>query len=348
MSKKPVLVLKIGTAAITHNNGELHEEVLQKICQQVSVLQTKYNIILVSSGAVGAGRKYLNFFSGKLIEKKAAAAIGNPILIQKYREFLSSCGIAVAQALCERHHFSNRDQFLRLKGTFEELWKNNIIPIVNENDVISDRQLKFSDNDEMATLLAAGFDADKLLFGSSVEGLLNGDQLVKKIEDFDEKIFQLAHKGTSEFGLGGMISKLHCAKLATNLGTHVVIFNVKKTDNILRAEQYETGTFCLAKTCNISAHRKWMATGSLPSGKITIDVGAGEALSNRKSLLSVGVQIVEGNFKKGDVVEILIAHQEQPDKVFAVARTKISSKEIEALKTQKNIEIAHANEIVIF
>lgn len=344
---KKVLILKVGTAAITNSHGDIDEIVVENLCQQLAILHDKYNLILVSSGAVGAGKKYFKNFSGKITEKKAAAALGNPLLIQKYSEFFYHSKISVAQLLCERHHFSNRKQFLQLRSTCEELWNHGVLPIINENDVISDHSLKFSDNDEMAMLLAVGFSADKLLFGSSMPGLLDGDKLIERIEKFDEKVFSCAKPGTSKGGLGGMISKLFCTKMATTFGTTVIIFDVRKDGNILRAEQLQTGTICPAQLCNISAHKKWMATGSLPNGKIIVDEGAAKALEKRKSLLLVGVKEIDGEFEKGDIVEIYIKGKEESEDLLAVARAKISRTEAEKLKNKKDVEIAHANEIVI-
>ena len=119
-------------------------------------------MVLVSSGAVGSGKSALKDYKGSIIERKAAAAVGNPILIQLYHKYFSAYNIKVAQALCERHHFSNRTQFLQLKETFTTFWENDILPVVNENDLVSNVELKFSDNDELATLIAIGFDAETL------------------------------------------------------------------------------------------------------------------------------------------------------------------------------------------
>ncbi|MCF7812816.1 glutamate 5-kinase [Candidatus Gracilibacteria bacterium] len=345
---KPVLVLKVGTAAITNSYGDIDEIVIQEICQQLAVLHQKYRIILVSSGAVGSGKKYLSHFSGSITEKKAAAAIGNPLLLQKYNAFLQEYSLCVAQILCERGHFSNRVQFLQLRETFEELWKNNILPVVNENDAISDLALKFSDNDEVATLLAVGFSAEKILFGSSLPGLLQKGTVVDRIDRFTDDIFALADSKLSEGGLGGMLSKLSCARMATNFGTTAVLFDVRKSGNILRAEQLQTGTVCPAKACNISAHQKWLASGSLPTGKVVVDSGAAQALQKRKSLLLVGVEHFIEPFEKGDIFEIYEKGREQPNEVVAVGKARISSSEARHKKSPKGVEIAHADEIVIF
>ena len=345
---KSVLVLKVGTSAITNASGEVDEGVMKEICRQMTELHPAHHLILVSSGAVGLGKKFLKNFSGHLSEKKAAASVGNPLLMRRYARIFETHGISVAQALCERRHFSDRTQFLQLRETFEALWESDIIPIVNENDVVSNRELKFSDNDELATLLAVGFSAEKLLLGTVSKGLLNGKKLVTKIETFDETVFSYITKELSELGIGGMLSKLHCARLATNFGVTTVIFNVRTKGNILRAEKLECGTICTAQACDISAHRRWMASGSLSTGKVVVDVGAREALGKRKSLLLVGVKEIEGDFEKGDILKICTTDETGKREVFAVARAKISSKEALESKDKKGVEIAHADEIVLF
>ena len=135
--KKPILILKIGTAAITKNDGDLDQVAMVEIARQVAQIHKSYNIIMVSSGAVGNGKNFLKTYEGKITERKAAAAIGNPMLVNKYAQFFSPYEITIAQSLCERHHFSSKVQFGQLKETFQELWRNDIIPIANENDVVT-------------------------------------------------------------------------------------------------------------------------------------------------------------------------------------------------------------------
>ena len=342
---KDLLVLKLGTSTITQKDGEVNETILKDICSQIAVLGEQYVLILVSSGAVGCGKRFIKNFSQKLIEKKAAAAIGNPILIEKYAKFLVPKGIPVAQILVERENFSDRKKFLRIRETCEELWKNGILPIFNENDVISDFELKFSDNDELATLISAGFSAKKLLLGTSVEGLLDKtEKVVPCIEDFSERILSFATHKKTEDGLGGMISKLNRARLAAKLGTEVQIFDVREAGNILKAEKGLIGTRCPAKLCEISAHKKWLASGSLSVAKVFIDEGAKKALQNRKSLLYVGVKEIIGEFKKGEIFEI---YTEKNQLLFAVAQAKLASQELKTLKDSKGVFLARTDEIVI-
>src|SRR5215212_111572 len=221
--QKPVLVIKLGSAVITKDNGTIDETVIKKLAEEIAGLSKTYRIVLVSSGAVGSGKAFIKNYKGTLIERKAAAAIGNPILIQLYHKYFSRYGITVAQALCERHHFSNRAQFLQLKQTFTEFWNNNILPVVNENDLVSNVELKFSDNDELSTLIAIGFDADTLIICTSVGGFMDNEKtIIPFVEKIDNIILGYISQDKSTLGLGGMLSKLTFTRLATSLGIRVV------------------------------------------------------------------------------------------------------------------------------
>lgn len=342
--KKAVLVYKIGTAGITNSKGNIDNTVLNELVRQLALLHQQYHILIVSSGAVGTGKKYLPNYSAKIEERKAAAAIGNPILIQKYAHAFKKYNIAIAQSLCERGHFSDRQKFLQLRSTYEELWRNNIIPIANENDVVSDYELKFSDNDELATLLAIGLNASYLLIATSVDGVLDqNNKLVQSISKFDATTLGLARKDKSSVGLGGMLSKLTFAKLASSLGIKVHIFAAKKQNSILDTLQDKTGTSIIAKNVVASARQKWLASGSKIIGTVQIDNGAKNALLKRKSLLAVGIIAIIQKFDSHEAIEII----DENAHVIAVAKAKISAKMLEQnLKTQ-NIVLAHADEIVL-
>jgi len=341
---KSILVLKLGSASITTPKGEIDENIIADLTRQVSVLAAEYHLILVSSGAVAAGKKYIKNYKGKISERKAAASIGNPLLLGTYARHFEQYGVCIAQSLCERQHFSNRQQFLQLKETYEELWKNGVIPIANENDVVSNLELKFSDNDELATLLGVGFGASLILLGTSVPGVLDGDgQVVRRIESINNDVFSLANKKTSEVGLGGMTSKLTFAHLASTMGIKVVIFGVRTEDGVLKAVKGETGTECMPKNSSISSRNKWLASGSLVTGRLMVDEGACEAIRKRKSLLAVGVRAVIAGFADGEIFEIV----DLSDQIVAVARAKASSGAIIQDLKQHNLEIANASDIVI-
>lgn len=340
---KPILVIKFGSSSITHANGEVNELTLAKIAEQVATLSSQYSIVLVSSGAVAAGKSALQNYKATLSERKAAAAIGNPILIAKYSHYFQQYGIAIAQSLCERHHFSERESFLQLKETYQELWRSGVIPIANENDVVSNVELKFSDNDELATLIATGFGAEKLLISTSVGGLLDAQgQIIRHVERINSDILNVVNTDTSSTGLGGMISKLTFTRLATRMGIKVVIFGLDQGKGIIDALHEEIGTVFEAQEASLTARQKWLASGSLIAGKVVLDKGAVKAIQNRKSLLSVGVTEYLGEFDKGEVIEILDA-QKNP---MAVARARYSKSELQQAK--QGMEVAHADDIVLF
>ena len=340
---KPILVIKFGSSSITHANGEVNELTLAKIAEQVASLSSQYSIVLVSSGAVAAGKSALHNYKATLSERKAAAAIGNPILIAKYSHYFQKYGIAIAQSLCERHHFSERESFLQLKETYQELWRSGVIPIANENDVVSNVELKFSDNDELATLIATGFGAEKLLISTSVGGLLDAQgQIIRHVERIDSDILNVVNTETSSTGLGGMISKLTFTRLATRMGIKVVIFGLDQGQGIVDALHEEIGTVFEAQEASLTARQKWLASGSLIAGKVVLDKGAVKAIQNRKSLLSVGVTEYLGEFDKGEVIEILDV-QKNP---MAVARARYSKSELQ--QANQGMEVAHADDIVLY
>lgn len=343
--QKPVLVIKLGSATISKADGSINKTIIKKIADEIAVLSANWRIVLVSSGAVGSGKSSIQNYKGSITERKAAAAVGNPILIQLYHKYFSKHSISVAQALCERHHFSNRLQFLQLKETFAAFWNNNILPVVNENDLVSNIELKFSDNDELATLIAVGFDAATLIVCTSVGGFLDSEKrIIPVIEKIDKNIQGYVQNDKSSLGLGGMLSKLTFTRLATSLGIKVIICGLKKPDFFTSALQGLNGTTFIPQKSNFKARQKWLASGSITLGNIALDAGAVKALANRKSLLTVGIKQVEGNFTTGEVVQLMNDVQE----IIGVAKVKLDAKEMRAQIAQKNIVAAHADDIVIF
>lgn len=342
--KKPVVVVKLGSAALTHADGSINKTVIKAIAHDLAMLQQNNHILVVSSGAVACGKAFISQYSGTISQKKAAASIGNPLLLEQYRKALKPHQLQVAQALCERGHFANRKQFLQLKQTIETLWQENIIPIANENDVVSDLELKFSDNDELAMLFALAFNADVLLIGSSINGLmdLNGN-IVNTVKEINKEVFSWVRNEKSATGLGGMHSKLTCARLANKLGIKTTLFGATQPGALLSAFKGESGTQFFPAKSTVNARQKWLAGGSLVSGKIVVDAGAAQAILSRKSLLLVGVIQFVGSFEKGEIVEI----QTENNETIALAKVKMSMKEAEQSNNKKGIEVAHANEIVM-
>ena len=341
--EKPVAILKIGTASITDGNGELDEAVMVEIARQLGSLHQRFNWIVVSSGAVGNGKNFLHNYKGSIIERKAAAAIGNPILLQKYAQFLAPYKISIAQSLCERTHFSNEEQFSQLKQTFKELWKNGVVPIANENDVVSNLELKFSDNDELATLLAVGFGASLLLLGTSVAGVIDKNGMtIPEIANIDEDILSLATRSVSDGGLGGMISKLTFARLATKMGIETVIFDIRKSGAIEQAIKRKNGTVCLAHRSSKKQRLQWLISGNIVRGKVQVKKNTLLALKNGERLMLENISEIIEPFAKGEVFEILDSNR----KSVAVARSLTASSVIGDDHPDGKV-LAKADEIIL-
>lgn len=342
---KEVLVIKLGTAVISKADGTIDKSIIKKVASEIAFLSKRYHIVLVSSGAVGSGKKYLKDYKGTLLERKAAAAVGNPILIQLYHKYFQEHGINVAQALCERMHFSNRTQFLQLKQTFATFWENDIVPIVNENDLVSNVEIKFSDNDELATLIAIGFDATHLILCTSTGGLLDDrKQIIPLVEKLDQSVMKFVTKEKSGAGLGGMLSKLTFTRLASSLGIEVVIGGLKGDHPLRAALARKNGTYFLARKSNLRARQKWLASGSTTLGTIYVDKGAARALQNRKSLLTIGISDVEGRFSEGEVVQLM----DEDHTILGVAKTRLNANAVLSQLGEKNVVAAHADDIVLF
>jgi len=343
--QKQVIVIKLGTASITDENGVIRKPVIKKVAASIADLSKTYNVVLVSSGAVGSGKAFIQHYKGTLGERKAAAAIGNPILIQLYSKYFADYKIPVAQALCERFHFSHRPQFLQLKETFETFWNNGIVPVVNENDLVSNVELKFSDNDELATLIAIGFNAHSLIICTSVGGFLNDKkEIIRVVGKIDSTVMGYVKREKSSLGLGGMVSKLTFARLAVSLGIQVIICGLSGINPFVDALAGANGSIFTAQQSNLKARQKWLASGSITIGSITVDKGAVKALEQRRSLLTVGVTNVQGTFAAGEVVQIM----NDEEKIIGVAKVKISAEPLRQNLHVKHVMAAHADDIVLF
>jgi glutamate 5-kinase len=343
--QKPVLVIKLGTAVITNDQGVIVQSVIKKVAAEIALLSDQYRIVLVSSGAVGSGKAFIKNYKGSITERKVAAAVGNPILIRLYQRYFSTYGIPVAQALCERHHFSSRSRFLQLKETFTEFWKSGILPIMNENDLVSNVELKFSDNDELATLTAIGFDAETLVICTSVGGLMGPDKkIIARVEKVDSRILGYVRTEKSSLGLGGMLSKLTFTRLANSLGIRVIICGLGGRSSLSGALGGGHGTCFVPSISNLKARQKWLASGSITFGSIFVDKGAAKALLQRRSLLTVGIRKVQGRFAEGEVVQIV----DEEENIIGVAKTRLGAGELPEHFSKKNIVAAHADDIVIF
>jgi len=342
------IVVKVGTSTLTNENGHLDIEKIRKIVLELSNLQDKgYDVILVSSGAVGAGMGLLNINEKPktLAEKQMLSAVGQVSLMQIYQTLFKEHNKMVGQLLLTKEEFSNRKRYLNMRNVCNAFLKRKIIPIINENDAIVSNALKIKvgDNDTMSALVSGLIDADLLIILSDIDGLYNKNprkyedaNLIHIVGDINEDIKNMAGAEGSKFGTGGMVTKIIAAEMVTKIGTSLVIASGDEPKNITRiVEKENIGTLFVKKNKKISLRKYWLAYGPSKEGALTIDNGAKSALKNGKSLLSVGIKSVEGTFDKGAIVEI----EDLKGKVIATGISNYSSEEINLIKGEQSENI---------
>ena len=313
------IVIKIGTNVLHRPNGELDYELITELALQVNTIWEKgHEVLVVSSGAVGAGRELFSVDESKntLTSHQILASVGQARLIQIYADAFRKHKITVAQILLTRADFGIRKSYLNIRNTIEHLIKYKIVPIINENDVVATEELdlNFGDNDLLAVYLATLIGADQLFFLTLAPGLLkeettaDGTQsvVVDRVHELSDKILNHCMPVTSEGGKGGMESKVRSAGMAMSFGIDTYIIDGKSPEGVCDImEGRACGTHFVAHGRKIRSYQKWLAAGALNKGTLFIDKGAEQALlKNKKSLLAKGVTRVEGQFVIKDLVEI--------------------------------------------
>jgi glutamate 5-kinase len=311
------IVVKVGTSSLTYPTGKLNLSRLEWLARELSDLNNQgLEVILVSSGAVGAGLGRLGFKRRpvKITEKQAAAAVGQGILMHIYEKLFSEYSQVVAQVLLTRFDLIERRSYLNARNALITLLNFGVIPIVNENDTITVEGLQFGDNDTLSALVAGLVDADLLIVLSDIDGLYTADPredpqavLLPVIEEITDDLDQLAGGVGSELASGGMVTKIQAARIATSSGLYMVIANSKEERVIRRILNGESfGTLFVPKEHKLDARQRWIAFGSTVRGSILVDAGASEAVLQRgKSLLPSGISKVEGVFEAGQVVRVI-------------------------------------------
>ncbi len=311
------VVVKIGSNVLTREDGNPDMEQMASLVEQMVFLREKgLQVVLVSSGAVAFGRKGMHTPpKGDAVTKKQVwAATGQISLIRNYREMFMAKGHQVAQLMVTKEDFRDRRHYLNMKNCLDGLLKNDIIPVINENDAVAITELMFTDNDELAGLVAAMIDAHSLLLLTNVDGIYMGhpndpeSQLIRNVGKEMPDLRQYISSSKSSFGRGGMLTKMSMAKKSAELGIEVFIANGKKP-HVLK-EFWEGKLICTYFEAGKSRHnhKKWVAhSENYSKGEIVVNQGAKKALLSPHitSLLPIGVVGVSGEFLKGDVVKIL-------------------------------------------
>ena len=341
------IVVKVGTSTLTHKNGKLNLEQIEKLVRQLSDLRNQgKDVVLVSSGAIGAGMGKLNLEERPktIPEKQAVAAVGQGILLHIYEKMFSEYGQATAQLLLTKADLEHRQRFLNARNTLLTLLRLGVIPIVNENDTVAFEEIKFGDNDTLAALVGTLIDADLVILLTDIDGFYDGDPRKNKdakrisvVETMDEQVESLAGSVGSKFGSGGMATKISAAGIAVNAGIPLMIAHGAETHIIRRLTSGEdVGTLFLPIEMKPHLRKKWIAFGSHVEGRIIVDDGAKAGLVHKgKSLLPSGIVAVEGNFSAGDVVGI----SDGSGKEFARGITHYSAQELNRIKGQKSSDI---------
>lgn len=317
MKSKLVITLKVGSNVITNSQGLPDEQVIADISNQIKGLRAQgHRVILVTSGAVAAGRSIYQFpkKTDTVVQRQVLAALGQVKLISLYKEAFERAGILCAQVLVTKEDFKSRHHYLNMQNCLSALLSHDIVPILNENDVVSITELMFTDNDELAGLVSAMMNTDLLIILTNVDGVFDGDPAqpgTKVIHEYDPKIIRLQEIATgkkSGFGRGGILTKCQTSEKIAGIGIPVHIANGKTENVVLRVLGGEQiGTRFPPKRL-ASSFKKYMAhVYEEAKGKIIVNEGAKKVLLSEKahSLLPVGITQVMGKFKKGDLIKIL-------------------------------------------
>ena len=341
------IVVKIGSSLLAAGKDRLALEYLGGIAAKIAALAREgKEIILVSSGAIACGMSILKLESRpkELAYLQAAAAVGQNLLMDTYNDAFIKRGLHAAQVLLTYEDFNDRRRYLNAKNTLLTLLKLGAIPVINENDTVSTDEIKFGDNDRLSALVASLVSADLLIILSDVDGLLNQEKKVVKIVDkITPAIKALACPTKGKTCVGGMITKIEAAGISIDSGIACVIANGKDEDLLLKDSEIP-GTLFIPKKGYLKAKERWIAFGTKPKGSIAVDSGAKNALMNKKSLLSVGIVALDGNFETGDVVSIT----DKQGTEFARGCVCISAKHLEKIKGSRfEKEIIHRDNLVI-
>ena len=313
------IVAKFGTSLLTAGSDKLDHEVMSSLVAQVVRLREGgAEVIVVTSGAIAAGRHRLNLNEGRRSPplRQVLASVGQSHLMETYDRLFAKHDVVVAQTLLTRRDLSDRGGYLNARNTLMALLALGVVPIVNENDAVAVEEIAenhIGDNDNLSALVANLVDADLLALLTDTGGLHTSDprrdpeaELIPRVERITEEIEGLADDSATPHGVGGMVTKLEAAKLATAGGTDVVIANGHEPEVLERLARAEpVGTLFPATSDRMESRKRWMLAGLAARGKIVIDAGAAKALlAHGRSLLPAGVREVAGRFDRGDTVSI--------------------------------------------
>jgi glutamate 5-kinase len=369
LKKIEKVVIKIGSSSLTLRNGGLDIGKMNKFVTGVSgLIESGYEVIIVTSGAISAGLQYLGIAvrPKDISTLQAAAAVGQVELMRTYGDLFAEKQQKIGQILLTREDTTRRKQYLNIMNTIENLLKLKVIPVINENDSVAVEEIKFGDNDRLAALVSSITEADLLIILSDIEGLYDKDpqsnpdaKLISFVQKITPEIVKTAGPAGSTYSSGGMASKLKAARICSFLQIPMVIADSKTEDILKKIVSFEqAGTFFAPQAQKkVKSIKRWIAFGMQSKGNIYVDRGAEEAVEARgKSVLAVGVAKVEGSFNKGDTVRVYA-----PDnRLIAKGISNFSNETLEKImgRNEKQIlnelgreyccEVIHRDSLVVF
>ncbi len=340
------VVVKIGSSLLVEDStGRLHRKWLQSLAREIARLHRRgQQVVLVSSGAIALGRRYLGLAreQRKLEEQQAAAAAGQIILAHAYQELLNRHDIKVAQVLLTLEDTENRRRYLNARNTLQTLLELGAVPVINENDTVATAEIRYGDNDRLGARVAEMLGADCLVLLSDVDGLYSADpgrdpqaRLIPEVREITAEIEALAGASATEFGSGGMITKLVAARIALSAGCATVIASGRRLRPLAAIEAGKPCTWFVGSGSPLAARKQWIAGTLKPRGELTIDSGAERALAAGGSLLPVGVVAVSGQFGRGDAVTI----RNRDGRDFARGLVAYDSDEARRIKGRRSEDI---------
>ncbi len=346
------LVVKLGTGVLTDSHKQPDPAQLEQVVAQlVALRKSGKEVVLVTSGAVGAGMGALGLEKrpAELAELQACAAVGQSRLMATYAELFARHGLLVAQVLLTHDDLEHHERHLNARNTLVTLLGRGVVPIINENDAVSFTEIKFGDNDKLSALVASLLPADLLVILTTVDGVIENfgranPQTIPVVEKIDSVLEKLARGTDSDTAVGGMKSKIEAAKIAVRSGIPLVIASGKKKNvlaKILGGE--DEGTLFVAEPKKLQGRKRWIAFFHHPHGALFVDDGAKRALREKgKSLLPPGVARCEGEFAAGDVVRICDLDGTE----FARGIARFDAAAVRARKLPKE-ELVHRDDLVI-
>ena len=362
------IVVKFGTKLLTGGGTRLDAHVMADLVRQVATLvKAGAGVAVVTSGAVAAGRDRLGPTpkQSNIEQRQVLAAIGQSHLMERYDSLLRAHGLIAAQALLTRADLADRAGYLNARNTVVELLRAGVVPVINENDVVADEELRggvFGENDSLSALVANLLDADLLVLLSDVAGLYDRDPRTSADATLIPEVSVAAPTAGSsgpadEYGRGGMHAKVEAALLAAGSGATVVIADGQERDALLRLARGETlGTRFPARANRIESRKRWLLSGLASAGRVVVDDGAVGALRRTgRSLLAAGIVGVSGGFARGDVVEVRDGEGGQ----VAVGLSNYDAADIERIRGQRSdrievilgyvygVEVIHRNNLAL-